>query len=61
MCLIQLATKVPPRAAVPATNSRPAVAANSSGAVKKANENNTSAVTNQQIEELSSQVYFPLN
>lgn len=51
-------TKVPPRAAVPATNSRPAVATsnNSAGAVKKANENNTSAVTNQQIEELSSQV-----
>ncbi|XP_046811839.1 microtubule-associated protein RP/EB family member 1, partial [Lucilia cuprina] len=52
-------TKVPPRAAVPATNSRPAVASSNSsagGAVKKANENNTSAVTNQQIEELSSQV-----
>ncbi|KAM7345285.1 microtubule-associated protein RP/EB family member 1 isoform 1-T2 [Cochliomyia hominivorax] len=51
------ATKVQARAAVPATNSRTAVASsNSSGAVKKANENNTSAVTNQQIEELSSQV-----
>ncbi|TMW44944.1 hypothetical protein DOY81_009977, partial [Sarcophaga bullata] len=51
-------SKVPPRNAPVATNSRPAVVAtsNSSGAVKKAHENNTNAVTNQQIEELSSQV-----
>lgn len=51
------ATKVPPRAVVPASNSRPVAASNISGAVKKPNENNTtSGVTNQQIEELSSQV-----
>ena len=56
--LNKIASKVPPRNAPVATNSRPAVVAttNSSGAVKKAHENNTNAVTNQQIEELSSQV-----
>nr|XP_013118836.1 unnamed protein product [Stomoxys calcitrans] len=48
-------TKVPPRAA-PVANSRPTAISNSSGgAVKKANDN-SNAVTNQQIEELSSQV-----
>ncbi|XP_075165332.1 microtubule-associated protein RP/EB family member 1 isoform X1 [Haematobia irritans] len=48
-------TKVPPRAA-PIANSRSTAISNSSGgAVKKANDN-SNAVTNQQIEELSSQV-----
>ncbi|XP_005181507.1 microtubule-associated protein RP/EB family member 1 isoform X2 [Musca domestica] len=47
-------TKVPPRAA-PAANSRTNAISNSGGAVKKANDN-SNAVTNQQIEELSSQV-----
>ncbi|XP_073848963.1 microtubule-associated protein RP/EB family member 1 isoform X2 [Musca autumnalis] len=47
-------TKVPPRAA-PVANSRTNAISNSGGAVKKANDN-SNAVTNQQIEELSSQV-----
>lgn len=52
------ATKVQPRAAVPAANSRPTGIANSgaAGAIKKANDVVANAVSNQQIEELSSQV-----
>uniref|UniRef100_A0A1B0G2X4 Microtubule-associated protein RP/EB family member 1 n=1 Tax=Glossina morsitans morsitans TaxID=37546 RepID=A0A1B0G2X4_GLOMM len=48
-------TKVPPRATAGAA-ARSATSANSSGAVKKSNDNSNNTVTNQQIEELSSQI-----
>ncbi|KAL9914532.1 microtubule-associated protein RP/EB family member 1-like isoform X1 [Glossina fuscipes] len=49
-------TKVPPRATAGAAAARSATSANSSGAVKKSNDNSNNTVTNQQIEELSSQI-----